>query len=979
MYDRAVRLESIFPGESELARRMRELDWNATPLGPPSTWPANLRTAVGICLESRFPLHVWWGPSLTLFYNDAYVSFLGRVKHPAVLGRSGSEAWAEIWDQIGPMIERVFSTATASWSEDILMFFDRALPKEEVYVTFSFSPVLGDDERVEGMFCACTETTGKIIGNRRLETLRKLGIRAAEGVSVDAACTHCAEVLAENPHDVPFAAIYILDVDRGRAVRKAMSGSVGDGLLPTVISLSDEDCPWAVAAALRNHRAESVDLAALGVEVPGGPWPESARAAVVAPIPSTSPDRPVGALVTGVSPRRVLDDSYRSFFGLVAGHVGTAIADAEAYEAERKRAEALAEIDRAKSVFFGNVSHEFRTPLTLMLGPLADCLAHGDLPPERRDQLAVVHRNALRLTKLVNTLLEFARFEAGRISATYESVDLAQATAELASLFRSAVERAGLRFEVDCPPLPDAAFVDREMWEKIVLNLLSNALKFTFTGEIAVALRAERGRAVLTVRDTGTGIPPEELPRIFERFHRVLGSRARSHEGSGIGLAMVHELVKLHGGEVHAESVPQRGTTFTVSIPLGSARLVKEPVAARQVSVSDRAAPFVEEALRWVPGDPRLRRPSTASASVQAPVAVGERVGRARVLLADDNSDLREYVSSILERAFEVEAVANGEEALEACRRRAPDLVLADVMMPAIDGFALLRLLRSDPVLKMVPVIFLSARAGEESKVEGLERGADDYLVKPFSARELLARVHAHLELAELRMQVARERRAREEARKVMVAELQHRARNLLAVVESIAGETLRSSKSLVEAQGKLEQRLAALGRVHRLLAREDSRRVTVRKLVSMELRAIAPDAKERIEISGPTVTLPVEAVQTLALALHELATNAVKYGALRVRRGDLAVRWEVRGANGAPRTLRLSWNETGIPRRATQRAIGRGFGRELIERALPYELDARTQLEIGRGEVRCTVELPLQRPVALPGVGQMASAEASP
>jgi signal transduction histidine kinase len=266
-------------------------------------------------------------------------------------------------------------------------------------------------------------------------------------------------------------------------------------------------------------------------------------------------------LLVGVSSRRVLDDAYRTFFDLVTGHIGTVIADARAYEEERKRAEALAEIDRAKTVFFSNISHEFRTPLTLMLGPIEDALTDPDepLPATQLARIETVQRNGTRLLKLVNTLLDFSRIEAGRVEASYEPTDLAAYTAELASVFRSAIERAGMHLVVDCPPLPELVYVDREMWEKIVLNLLSNAFKFTFTGEIRVSLRwgdggvGEAGEVtsalslsslsspphvVLEIQDTGIGIPAAELPHLFERFHRVKEAQGRSIEGSGIGLSL---------------------------------------------------------------------------------------------------------------------------------------------------------------------------------------------------------------------------------------------------------------------------------------------------------------------------------------------------------------------------------------------------------------------------------------------------------
>ncbi|WDT78911.1 MAG: ATP-binding protein [Candidatus Manganitrophus sp.] len=291
------------------------------------------------------------------------------------------------------------------------------------------------------------------------------------------------------------------------------------------------------------------------------------------------------------------------------------------------------------------------------------------------------------------------------------------------------------------------------MWEKIVLNLLSNAFKFTFEGEIEVALRWAEDRVELTVRDTGTGIPKEELPHLFERFHRVKGARARTHEGSGIGLALVQELVRLHGGTIGVESEVDRGTTFRVTIPAGAAHLPVDRIGGTrtQASTGTGAAPYVEEALRWLP-----EAQSAHSGVRNEEAALSGTLQSARILLADDNADMREYVKRILSRHWTVEEVEDGAAALAALRERAPDLVLTDVMMPEMNGFELLQTLRADPRTREIPIILLSARAGEESRVEGLEAGADDYLVKPFSARELTARVGAHLELARLRRETLR-------------------------------------------------------------------------------------------------------------------------------------------------------------------------------------------------------------------------------
>ncbi len=428
-----------------------------------------------------------------------------------------------------------------------------------------------------------------------------------------------------------------------------------------------------------------------------------------------------------------------------------------AYAEERKRAEVLAELDRAKTAFFSNVSHEFRTPLTLMLSPAEEALAEAT-SPEQRERLEVLHRNALRLQKLVNTLLDFSRIEAGRVQASYEPTDLARLTAELACIFRSAIEKAGMRLVVHCEPLGEPIYVDRDMWEKVVLNLVSNAFKFTLEGEIEVSLSRVEDGARLLVRDTGTGISEDQLPHIFDRFHRVEGTRARTHEGTGIGLALVQELVKLHGGTVGVKSVFGQGTTFQLTIPFGRSHLPADRVSDARSTTSSalNADAFVMETLRWLPEGVDEDSPLIEALDrLPLPDPMTEVAERPRILLADDNADMRNYVRRLLSSRYEVAVVADGAAALAAARAERPDLVLTDVMMPRLNGFGLLRELRCDPRTAMIPIIMLSARAGEEARVEGIQSGADDYLVKPFSARELQARVAAHIELAGARREAA--------------------------------------------------------------------------------------------------------------------------------------------------------------------------------------------------------------------------------
>jgi PAS domain S-box-containing protein len=769
-------IEDVFPGNSEMARRMRALDWSKTPLGPVGNWPQSLRTSVSTCLDCAFPIVLWWGPELAILYNDEYAQIMGPAKHPAALGQPGAKVWAEIWDIISPMLAQVVEHAVPTRSRDLLLHIERGY-LEEAYFSFSYSPIHAEGGKVGGIFCPVIETTEKVLGERRLRTLRDLAARCKGAGSEESVYEAAAAVLQGNPHDVPFALLYRIEERGTVASLKAVAG------IPRATSASpervrlDEDMPdlWAMQRVARAGETTIVDdLDSVAETLPTGVWKVPVRSAIVMPMLLPGQEQARGILVAAVSPTRALDEDYRTFFGLVATQIASGLADAQALEEERRRAKALTELDRAKTAFFSNVSHEFRTPLTLMIGPLQDLLATDDstVPKETVATLAVVHRNSLRLLKLVNTLLDFSRIEAGRIDASFEPTDLALFTIELASVFRSAIEKAGLRLTVDCPTLPAPVYVDRDMWEKIVLNLLSNALKFTLEGEISVALRSHGDTVELRVSDTGVGIGAAELPRMFQRFHRVRHTRARTHEGTGIGLALVHELARLHGGSVSVASVEGHGTTFTLSVPSGMAHLPPERIAAgRQLTpTSIGANSFVEEALRWLPtGDTASQRDDRTVLEIPE-IGVGQvRSVRARVLVADDNADMRDYVARILAQSYDVDAVADGSLALRRIQANPPDLVLTDVMMPELDGFALLAAIRANERSRSIPVILLSARAGEEARIEGLDSGADEYLVKPFSARELLARVASQLQLARVRRDTEQALRYRSEQHQTLL------------------------------------------------------------------------------------------------------------------------------------------------------------------------------------------------------------------
>jgi signal transduction histidine kinase len=932
---------------SEMAERFEGFDWSQTSIGPVAHWPLTWRHAVDLILASSSPCAVGLGPELIYMYNDAFITLGGRARHPEALGRPVREVWREIWV---PVLERRFtetlSTGRPTGEEDLLMPLVRSGYLEETYLTFSFAALADDAGNPSGIFCIATENTGRVIAGRQLDCLRRLASQCASAESPAAACLLATQALEGQRRDVPFAILYLLDSTGSRIESIATSG---------LTSLPEQMAnPPQLAAALSSHTPLLMD----GIADIMGPVlanPEvMPKQALATPFADGGPDAPKWVLVTGVNPMRPVEES-RRFFELVAARVGAAISSGRMRENAERRARELAALDRAKTVFFSDVSHELRTPLTLILEPLRQVLDCAQLAPGDRELLQTARRAGTRLLKLVNSLLEFSRIEGGRIEARYVTTDLGVFTADLASMFRSAFERAGLRFVIDCANLTEPAYIDRDMWEKIVFNLLSNALKFTLTGQVSIRVRTVEDSFELEVADTGHGISAADLPRIFERFAAIEAPHARTVERTGIGLSLVKERVKLHGGTIEASSSPGAGTTITVRIPRGRAHLPQDRIVTEEppARIGSTAQPYLEEALGWLAEDLE-----------PAPAAPAAGPSQERLLVVDDNADMRNYLLRLLHDRWRVETASDGAVALEQIRKRPPDLIIADIMMPNVDGLELLRRLRNEAATAQIPVLLLSARAGEEASVGGLRAGADDYLIKPFSRHELLARIESRLAKAGqhaaerlARSQAEQTIKAREEFFAALAHELRSPAQCLFTWIERLRDRKQRANSA--EALDVLETAAHTIRRLAEDLidvARGISGHMRVKRepyanlspLVAAVVEAYGPAAsKKNITLEskledhcGP-VEVDADRIQQI---VSNLLSNAIRFtptgGRIEVQCGlrangiELLVRDSGKGipADALPHVFERYWQ--GKPARNADSGLGLGLAicRQLVE-----------------------------------------------
>lgn len=483
------------------------------------------------------------------------------------------------------------------------------------------------------------------------------------------------------------------------------------------------------------------------------PLRQAARALLVVPLlsDSGSETRLSGNIIGSITlrqthqPRQWLSSEI-DLAQAVASQAAIAVQQARLYQTTRQQAERLMELDRQKTEFFQNVSHEFRTPLTLMIGPLESVVAQKkDLPYQ---QSAIALRNSRRLLRLVNQLLDLQRLDAGRMQARFRPCKLIDFVNQIVEAFRPYCEKKNITISTQLIP-SQSVYLDLEKFDKVLYNLLSNAMKFTEPGgSITVKVEPAGDHVRMQVIDTGIGIRTEQIPHLFERFQQAEGSVNRSYEGSGLGLALVKELVELHKGQISVESLYSKGTTFTIWLQTGTSHLPLEQVLEIPTEIqSSRAAVELADLDIEFPLD-KEREIDSSQENKQDPIASPSNPNTSSILVVDDNPDLRDYVARILrQEGYQVWMAHNGQEGFRLTQEQRPQLIVTDLMMPLVSGLDLIAMIRASEELKGTPIILLTAKADEASRIEGTEQGADAYLSKPFNDRELLAEVRNLLAL----------------------------------------------------------------------------------------------------------------------------------------------------------------------------------------------------------------------------------------
>ncbi|WWC87709.1 uncharacterized protein L201_002601 [Kwoniella dendrophila CBS 6074] len=785
---------------------VENIDWKKTPLGDRSKWRDVIDPILSIVFESKSSDCVWLGPDLRQVYNKGYSQLLD---HPRSMGRPAKEVWASVWDTIEPYVKLCMS-GTAVFKDNDPIFFKRYGNNVlmEHYHSWRYVPIAGKDGSILGIFNQSVETTEKVLQDRRLASSRDLAERMLIVRSMDEYFGAVVEVLEENSKDAPFFMCYKIQQTENNSahvqVQATLEATVGvpenhpsaekklsftlppirtranfgpnaDRLSsPTLSAISalssgsgrvchvtSDGHQWPILKALNTRQCVIVDDCSELIEGYSiCQWDELPFAAIVIPICSDgSIEVPDGVIIMGLNVRRPFDAEYDGWVNGIRSQLVSTLANVKAAEAEQRMEEDNARMEKAKAAWFRGAAHDLRSPLTLIAGPLSD-LMDDNPTPKQRTALVTAQRNIDRLMRLVNALMDFSRLEAGRMEGRFLPTDLGSFVTDLAALFRPAVERLGIQYTIDVEPCDHLVYVDPTLFETIISNIIGNALKYTEKGSITVQVRYT-DHAEISVIDTGVGIPEDEVPLVTEWYHRATTAIHAGTQGSGLGLALAKELLRLHCGDLivssKTASTPNQphGSTFTARIPLSFKPL--PPTSSMTTSkFGSYGAAVANEVLRWNKEDGE----SSSSDGVTTDSILGSNSKFSdgflfektdTVLLVEDNTDMRNYIKQILTPFCTVIEASNGQQALEMAISNPPNLILSDMLMPKMNGLELLQEIRNHPNTKIIPMVLLSAIAGDESRVEALMMGAEDYLAKPFKPKELVARVHLHLQVGKKR------------------------------------------------------------------------------------------------------------------------------------------------------------------------------------------------------------------------------------
>eukprot|EP01117_Protostelium_nocturnum_P014437 TRINITY_DN548_c0_g3_i1.p1 TRINITY_DN548_c0_g3~~TRINITY_DN548_c0_g3_i1.p1 ORF type:complete len:1234 (-),score=445.15 TRINITY_DN548_c0_g3_i1:1945-5646(-) len=811
--------------DEPLADALISTDWSKTPLGPIDSWPEGFQTGTVLCFTSAFPMSLFLGKELIQIYNKGYHDMFPS-KHSKIWGIPLRLGWPEVWGELDQLIQGVCNKGEGFYMIDKLFLLEDSDILGEGYYNFSYSPLV-QGPHILGIVNTVAKSD-HVIRERRMELLRNISMKTGSIRGEKEIGGVLTEIFNSNQFDIPFYSLYLKKGED--SFQLSSSTHLNSFPFPSLISKNSSFSSTFTSSSSNSPErtkekrmefektlSESVLKASEEMNIvqmnlksfnfPAcGSWNLPVDLSCVIPLLSSGTENSVvGVLVTGINQHLHFTQEYQDFMKVLGNHISSFVHTFKLREENQKRVKDLSRLDRARTVFFTNISHEFKTPITLTLGPLEDLLnrEHSELNPEQYRRVEVTYRNSLRLLKLVNHLLDFNELEGGKLVPKFEQLDISTLTSENCSLFGPACEKGKLSLSVKCNQIDEKIYIDRDMWEKIVFNLLSNSFKFTHEGgKIDVELFEDEQYVYLKVSDSGIGIPAKDIPFLGQRFFRANEGAQGRYAGTGIGLSLVSELVKLHGGSVQIQSELGKGTCVTIHVKKGKNHIQDSLIASsnnnkledtlailaggQSSSAGSSPVPYSPDnrsvrrnssdhnrssgLSRWLPSFSKTgsganspssyssrsptsmnsRSPSNSSSDGQQPFVIP------KILCLFHDLDLKEHFFNVLSNDYDMDVTTELSEALKNVANDIPDLILVDVSTKPEDGFSLVESMKKDELFVNVPIIFINARSGDY-QIESLDRGVDDCLVMPFTEMELRARIASHIRNAQRQIQIKKQ------------------------------------------------------------------------------------------------------------------------------------------------------------------------------------------------------------------------------